>query len=187
LRSKSSSGRNAALDTLFEFLILPETKIAGGTRNTAMNFLSQILTPQRTLCRAPAMSKEHLFETIAKIVCDDQQSLPYDTVLNHLTAREKLGSTGMGQGIAIPHCRISQCTRPMGALLTLDEPLAFDAPDDLPVDLLFVLLVPAQARQEHLDILANIAQLISQTDICSRLRAARDNRALYDIACGTTV
>lgn len=161
-------------------------KNTGGASNNTMNFLSQILTPQRTLCRAPAVSKERLFETIARIVCDDQQALPYDAVLHHLIAREKLGSTGMGQGIAIPHCRISHCVRPLGALLTLDEPIPFDAPDDVPVDLLFVLLVPAQARQEHLDILANIAQLISQTDLCARLRAARDNRALYDIACGVT-
>jgi PTS system nitrogen regulatory IIA component len=151
-----------------------------------MNFLSQILTPQRTACRVPGVSKKALFETIAKLICDDQQSLPYEVVLNQLVAREKLGSTGMGQGIAIPHCRTSHCVRPLGALLTLEEAIAFDAPDGLPVDVLFVLLVPAQAQQEHLDILANIAQLISQTDVCARLRATRDDRALYDIATGAS-
>ena len=148
-----------------------------------MNFLSQILTPQRTVCRAPEVSKNVLFETIARIVSSDQPALPYDEILDHLTNREKLGSTGMGQGIAIPHCRMSQCAQPLGMLLTLTEPIPFDAPDDLPVDLLFVLLVPVQARQEHLDILANIARLISQADLCVRLRAARDNNSLYDIAC----
>ncbi|MEZ5573635.1 MAG: PTS IIA-like nitrogen regulatory protein PtsN [Halioglobus sp.] len=148
-----------------------------------MNFLSQILTPERTMCHAPGISKKRLFETISRIICDDQLSLPYDEVLDHLVAREKLGSTGMGQGIAIPHCRVSHCARPLGALLTLEDPIPFDAPDDLPVDLLFVLLVPAEAHQQHLDILANIARLFSQPNLCERLRAARDNRALYDIAC----
>jgi PTS system nitrogen regulatory IIA component len=152
-----------------------------------MNFLSQILTPQRTACRVAGVSKQHLFETIARIICDDQPSLAYDYLLERLVTREKLGSTGMGQGIAIPHCRVSQCRRPLGSLLTLAEPIPFDAPDGAPVDLLFVLLVPAEAAQEHLDILANIAQLISKTDICARLRACSDDRSLYDIACTTKV
>ena len=152
-----------------------------------MNFLSQILTPQRTVCRAAGDSKQQLFETIARIICDDQPSLTYDEVLDRLVAREKLGSTGMGQGIAIPHCRLSHCKRPLGSLLTLDVPIPFDAPDAVTVDLLFVLLVPVHAHQEHLDILANIAQLISQADICERLRACRDDRTLYEIACTTRV
>lgn len=152
-----------------------------------MNFLSQILTPQRTACRVAGVNKQHLFETIARIISDDQQSLSYDYLLERLVTREKLGSTGMGQGIAIPHCRVSQCKRPLGSLLTLAEPIPFDAPDGMPVDLLFVLLVPAEAHQEHLDTLANIAQLISQTDLCARLRACSDSGSLYDIACNTRV
>ncbi len=148
-----------------------------------MNFLSQLLTPQRTVCRVAATNKESLFETIARILSDDQQSLPYDEVLDRLVTREALGSTGMGQGIAIPHCRTAHCTRPLGCLLTLDEAIPFNAPDGVPVDLVFVLLVPVHAHQEHLDILANIAQLISQPDICERLRACRDDLSLYEIAC----
>lgn len=152
-----------------------------------MNALGQILTPARTVCDAPGTSKKRLFETIAKIVCDDQLSLSYDQVLDHLIAREKLGSTGLGQGIAIPHCRVADCTQPLGTLLTLAEPIPFDAPDDQPVDLLFVLLVPEKAHQQHLDILATVARLFSQADFCEHLRAARDDRALYDIACGAAV
>lgn len=148
-----------------------------------MPALNQILTPERTVCYAPKISKKRLFETIAKIASTDQQSLPYDDVLNRLIAREKLGSTGMGQGIAVPHCRVSNCAVPLGALITLEEPIPFDAPDDQPVDLLFVLLVPEEAHQQHLDILSNIATLFSQADFCQELRAARDNRSLYNIAC----
>ena len=148
-----------------------------------MSVLSQILSPARTVCCAPGISKKRLFETIATIVCEDQVALPYDQVLDHLISREKLGSTALGQGIAIPHCRVGDCAEPLGALLTLEEPIPFDAPDDQPVDLLFVLLVPEDAHQQHLDILATVARLLSQADFCARLRAARDDRALYDIAC----
>lgn len=148
-----------------------------------MPALKEILTPERTVCSAPGVSKKRLFETVAKIVCADRLSLPYDDVLSRLIAREKLGSTGMGKGIAIPHCRVSHCSEPIGTLITLEEPITFDAPDEQPVDLLFILLVPEEAHQQHLDILADIARLFSREDFCRDLRAARDSRALYDIAC----
>lgn len=151
-----------------------------------MSSLDQILTPARTVCRAPGVSKKRLFETIASIVCSDQSSLLYDDVLDRLIAREKLGSTAMGQGIAIPHCRVSSCSVPIGTLITLEEAIPFDAPDDLPVDLLFVLLVPEEAHQQHLDILADIARLFNQAEFCTKLRAARDSRSLYNLACGLT-
>lgn len=147
-----------------------------------MSPVSNILTPGRTLCRAPIVSKKRLFETIARLISEDQPTLPYDDVFNHLIEREQLGSTGLGEGIAIPHCRLSKCSDPLGALVTLQEPIDFDAPDDVPVDLLFVLLVPAAANQQHLDILANIARLFSQPSYCQQLRAAQDNQALFDCA-----
>ena len=151
-----------------------------------MQALNQILAPDRTICRAPNVSNKRLFETIARIFSDDQPSLTYDKILDQLIAREKLGSTGMGQGIAIPHCRVTECVKPLGAMLTLEDTIPFDAPDDQPVDLLFILLVPKEAHQQHLDILAEIARLFSQEDLCKRLRAARDNHSLYNIACGIT-
>jgi PTS system nitrogen regulatory IIA component len=148
-----------------------------------MHLLSQILTPERTVCHAHGPSKKRLFETIAELVCANEPLLRYDNILNHLITREKLGSTGLGQGIAIPHCRVGNCTQPLGALLSLEKPIPFDAPDDQPVDLLFVLLVPEEARQQHLDILANIARLFNQQQFCGRLRAARDSSTLYEVAC----
>ena len=147
-----------------------------------MQDLSDILTPGRTVCHAPGVSKKRLFETIAGIISEDQPSLTYDEVFDHLIAREKLGSTGLGRGIAIPHCRVDNCPDPLGTLLTLQEPIDFDAPDDQPVDLLFTLLVPAGAHQQHLDILANIAQLFSRAEFCRQLREANDNQRLYDLA-----
>jgi PTS system nitrogen regulatory IIA component len=152
-----------------------------------MQPLANLLTPGRTLCRAPGVSKKRLFETIARVISDDQLYLPYDEVFSHLIAREKLGSTGLGHGIAIPHCRLDQCTHAVGSLLTLEEPIAFDAPDEQPVDLLFVLLVPGEAQQLHLDILANVARLFDQREFCQALRAAADDRSLYELAVSKTL
>jgi PTS system nitrogen regulatory IIA component len=147
-----------------------------------MPILSTLLTLDRTVCRAPGVSQKRLFETAARIISEDQLSLPYDLVFSSLIAREKLGSTGLGSGIAIPHCRVSNCTHAMGALITLENPMDFGAPDGKPVDILFVLLVPEEAQQQHLDILAGIAGLFSQEEFCRQLRAATDAQQLYSTA-----
>jgi len=144
--------------------------------------MKEILTPARTACQVPGVSKKRLFETIARIISDDQPSLEYEEVFTHLIAREKLGSTGLGQGIAIPHCRLDSCPRPLGTLVTLEQGIDFDAPDERPVDLLFALLVPGEANQQHLDILASVARLFHQADFCRQLRAARDAQSLYELA-----
>ncbi|MCL4104206.1 UNVERIFIED_CONTAM: hypothetical protein GTU68_035068 [Idotea baltica] len=144
-----------------------------------MHLINKLLTPGRTLCRAPGVSKKRLFETAARIISNDQLSLPYDAIFSHLIAREKLGSTGLGKGIAIPHCRIGNCTQAMSALITLEDPIQFDAPDSQGVDILFVLLVPEEAEQQHLDILAGVAGLFSQSDFCDALRAAKDPETLH--------
>jgi PTS system nitrogen regulatory IIA component len=149
-----------------------------------MNFLTEILSPARTVCHAPGASKKRLFETIARIISEDQPSLVYEEIFTQLIAREKLGSTGLGQGIAIPHCRLDTCPEPLGTLITLEQAIDFDAPDEQPVDLLFALLVPGEAHQKHLDILANVARLFSQADFCRELRSAKDGQTLYDIATG---
>ncbi len=147
-----------------------------------MHALNRILTPGRTACQISTASKKRLFETIAEIVSADQSTLPYTEVLDNLVARENLGSTGLGQGIAIPHCRVSDCPEPLGALISLETAIPFDAPDEQPVDLLFVLLVPEEADQEHLDILASIASLFNQPDFCAQLRRADSDAALYSAA-----
>ena len=134
------------------------------------------------MCHAPGISKKRLFETIARMISEDQPALSYEELFDHLIAREKLGSTGLGKGIAIPHCRVDACPHPLGSLLTLDQAIDFDAPDDQPVDILFALLVPGEAHQQHLDILANIARLFSQADFCEQLRGATNSWELYDLA-----
>ncbi|QIB66586.1 PTS IIA-like nitrogen regulatory protein PtsN [Kineobactrum salinum] len=147
-----------------------------------MQVLSQLLTPGRTLCRVPGTSKKRLFEILSGIISRDQPKLTETEVFGKLIARERLGSTGLGGGIAIPHCRIASCEEPLGALVTLADPIDFEAPDDAPVDLLFVLLVPEEAQQAHLDILARIARLFSQSDFCEQLRSSADDAELFTLA-----
>ncbi|MEP0203412.1 MAG: PTS IIA-like nitrogen regulatory protein PtsN [Halioglobus sp.] len=149
-----------------------------------MQSIADLLTPGRTVCHVSGGSKKRLFETIATIISEDQLSLPPNEIFSHLIARERLGSTGLGKGIAIPHCRADNCSRPLGTLITLDQPLAYDAPDGVPVDLLFVLLVPSEEHQQHLDILAQIAGLFSQEAFCSALRNSSDSTELFDTAVG---
>tara|TARA_R110002110_G_scaffold201232_2_gene412221 strand:- start:26273 stop:26731 length:459 start_codon:yes stop_codon:yes gene_type:complete len=144
-----------------------------------MQVLSELLSPGRTVCRAPGSSKKRLFETLAQVISENNPDLADTDIFAQLIARERLGSTGLGAGIAIPHCRIANCSEPVGCLVTLEEAIDFDAPDDIPVDILFVLLVPEQAHQEHLDILARIARLFSQSDFCAQLRSAADAETLY--------
>ncbi|GAB3310865.1 PTS sugar transporter subunit IIA [Haliea atlantica] len=147
-----------------------------------MQILAQLLTPERTLCRASGSSKKKLFETLAELIARDRSELSQSEVFTQLVARERLGSTGLGGGIAIPHCRIPGCQEPLAALVSLEEPIDFDAPDDMAVDLLCVLLVPDQAHQEHLDILARIARLFSQGAFCEALRDADSNDKLFRAA-----
>ncbi|HAN68173.1 MAG TPA: PTS IIA-like nitrogen-regulatory protein PtsN [Halieaceae bacterium] len=147
-----------------------------------MHVLSELLTPGRTVCRAPGSSKKRLFETLASVVSEDSPGITEADIFAQLIARERLGSTGLGAGIAIPHCRIANCNQPIGCLVTLEEPIDFDAPDDLPVDILFVLLVPEEAHQTHLEILARIARLFSQSSFCEALRDAPDSRVLFQRA-----
>ena len=95
-----------------------------------------------------------------------------------LLSREKLGSTALGGGIAIPHCRIPECTDAAGCLITLAEGIEFNAPDGLPVDVVFVLLVPTQATEQHLNILAQLATAFSKPDLrLALLSASSGNRA----------
>jgi PTS system nitrogen regulatory IIA component len=147
-----------------------------------MIHLQSILTPARTLCSAPVDSKIQALANIARFVGAALPAVDSDDLLNKLSARERLGSTGLGNGIAIPHCRLKNLDAVAGALITLEHPIDFDAVDDKPVDILFALLAPEQATQEHLNALAALAALFNQHDFCQALRAARNEEQLYRAA-----
>lgn len=144
--------------------------------------LSSILTPERTLSSAPGSSKKRVLEKISQFICQDMAALDEHDLFDKIVERERLGSTGLGKGIAIPHCRISNCSQVTGSLFKLDEPVDFDAIDGEPVDLLFVLVVPDEAHDEHLSALATIAELFSDNDFCRQLRQSKNDQELFQAA-----
>lgn len=144
--------------------------------------LEDILSPSRCLSNMEGVSKKRILKSVSKLLADENAKLEADEVFNALMARENLGSTGVGNGIAIPHCRVSACTGIIGMLITLNEGVDFDAIDDKPVDLIFVLIVPEQEHDEHIKTLAQIANLFSDEDFCFTLRHTQDDEDLYSIA-----
>lgn len=144
--------------------------------------LEAILTPARTLCCAASSSKKRILEDVSQFIGEDVRSLDPNELFASLINRERLGSTGLGQGIAIPHCRLRGCSSIIGSLVTLETPIDFEAMDEQPVDILFILIVPEEANQEHLDTLAGLAQRFSKPEYCHQLRAARSNEELYRAA-----
>lgn len=144
--------------------------------------LTSILSPGRTLNGAAGSSKKRVLENIAHFICEDVSTLSPNQLFDNLIARERLGSTGLGNGIAIPHCRSEACNDIVGSLIKLEEAVDFDAIDNKPVDLLFVLLVPEQANDEHLAALATVAEMFSDAEFCQQLRASSDSQTLYKLA-----
>jgi PTS system nitrogen regulatory IIA component len=143
--------------------------------------LENILTPGRSLVNVPGGSKKRVLETIANLIGREVPQMDSQTVFESLVAREKLGSTGFGNGIAIPHCRLQNCAAPVSAVIHLDAPVEFDAIDGAPVDLLFVLLVPQAATDEHLELLRQIASMLDRADVRDRLRSAQSGETLYQV------
>ena len=143
--------------------------------------LENILTPGRSLVSVPGGSKKRVLEQIASLVATELPELDEQDIFESLIAREKLGSTGFGNGIAIPHCRLPGCHAPLSAVLRLDSAVDFDAIDGAPVDLLFVLLVPEAATDEHLELLRQIASMLDRSEVRERLRQAQSNEALYQV------
>lgn len=143
--------------------------------------LETILIPGRSLVNVPGGSKKRALEQIANLIGREVPELDTQAVYEALIAREKLGSTGFGNGIAIPHCRLKGCETPVSALLHLDAPIDFDAIDGAPVDLLFVLLVPEAATDAHLELLRQIASMLDRKDVRDKLRSASSNEALYQV------
>ena len=142
-----------------------------------MNPLTNILSPSQVLLDLEASSKKRVFEQ-AGMLFENHLGLARTVVFDSLFAREKLGSTGLGQGIAIPHGRIKGLKQAAGAFLRLATPVPFDAPDGRPVHLLFVLLVPEQATEEHLQILSELAQRFSERPFREALMNASDSAAV---------
>ena len=136
--------------------------------------ISDIISLDRTECAVECQSKKRIFEVISEIAVKENPQLEMSDVLSSMLAREKMGSTGIGNGIAIPHGRIDGISDIVAVVVTSEEPIQFDAIDDKPVDIFFALLVPSEQTQEHLQTLSSIAKKLSDKDIVKAIRNAKN-------------
>jgi PTS system nitrogen regulatory IIA component len=144
-----------------------------------MNLISRLLPLSNVLLDLPASSKKRAFEQ-AGLMFENNQGVARAKVFDSLFARERLGSTGLGQGVAIPHGRIKGLKEAVAAFVRVSEPIPFDAPDGQPVALMIFLLVPEQASQQHLDLLSEVAQMLSDKAFRNTLQTATDPAAVHD-------
>ena len=142
--------------------------------------ISALLSPQKIFLDTEVTSKKKLLELIANIVADLSQ-LTQSTIYNNLLNRERLGSTGLGHGIAVPHARVPNLEQTIGCLFRLKDPVNFESPDNQPVDLVFTIVIPEEATDEHLLILSSLARLFSQQEVCDAVRAATSKEEIEQI------
>ncbi|MCG1043421.1 PTS IIA-like nitrogen regulatory protein PtsN [Mycetohabitans sp. B8] len=145
-----------------------------------MNRLAKILPIENVVLGLSVTSKKRVFEQ-AGLIFENQNGIARGVVTDNLFARERLGSTGLGEGVAIPHGRIKGLKQPLAAFVRLTEPIPFESPDGQPVQLLIFLLVPEQATQQHLEILSEIAQLLSDRHARESLSTEPDRDALHQL------
>jgi nitrogen PTS system EIIA component len=145
-----------------------------------MSLVAKLLNEKHVAVDLQVSSKKRLFEQ-AGLLFENQDGIARSVVFESLFARERLGSTGLGQGVAIPHGRIKGLKEAQGALLRLAQPVPFDAPDGHPVTLAFVLLVPEKATEKHLQILSELAQMFSDRPLREAMAQAADAAALHRI------
>lgn len=146
--------------------------------NVFMNHLSRILPASNVLLDLAATSKKRAFEQ-AGLLFENHHGLTRAVVFDSLFARERLGSTALGQGVAVPHGRVKGLDQALAAFIRLEQPVSFDAPDGQPVTLLLFLLVPENATQQHLDILAELAQLMSNKPLRQALVSETDPAVVH--------
>jgi len=145
-----------------------------------MSLVAKLLPSANVLLDLQVSSKKRLFEQVG-LLFENNHGIGRSLVFDSLFARERLGSTGLGQGVAIPHGRIKGLKEALGAFVRLAQPVPFDAPDTKPVNLLFVLLVPEQATEKHLQILSELAQMFSDRGLRDAMAAAADAAALHQL------
>lgn len=142
--------------------------------------ISQILSLNCVSCAIEATSKKRILESISEFASAQVPSLSADLIFSSLVGREKVGSTGIGNGIAIPHGRMPNIDRVYGFLITCNPAVDYDSIDDKPVDVLFTLLVPEEQAEGHLQTLAMIASKLSDKQILKAIRQASTNELLYE-------
>lgn len=145
-----------------------------------MNVIAKILNPDRVLLDLDVTSKKRVFEQVG-ILLENSHQIARSKVYDSLFEREKHGSTGLGQGVAIPHGRIKGLKEAVGVLVRLAEPIPFDAPDGKPVQLLFALLVPESASELHLQILSELAERFCSRTLREQLLSTPEPALAYQL------
>lgn len=138
-----------------------------------------ILKRQLTLCQVALASKKRVLQTVSELIKDHLPGIDAEDIFSQLVAREKLGSTGIGHGIAIPHCRCPGLAQATGCLVTLRQAIDFDAMDSLPVDVLFVLLMPGNSDNNQPQTLADLARLLDNPELRNLLRQSSNEDDLF--------
>ena len=144
-----------------------------------MNRLTYILSSALVQVNVDATSKKRAFEE-AGLLFENLHGFSRALIADSLFARERLGSTGLGHGVAIPHGRIKGLKNPLAAVFQLASPIGFDAPDEQPVSLLIFLLVPEASTQKHLEILSEIAEMLADSSVRERLKKSQDASMLFE-------
>lgn len=144
--------------------------------------IESILSNKRTKAKLEGISKKRVLEKLAEIFANNIDDLSVDDVYQSLINREKLGTTGIGGGIAIPHCRIPTGGETYGACVTLSSPVDFDSVDNNPIDIIFAMLVPENAEKSHLEMLAGLAEVLQDSTFVNNLRTATDDNELFQVA-----
>ncbi len=144
--------------------------------------ISSMLSPTRTRAKVEGSSKKRVLQSIASLFAEQISDLDADKLFQSFLNRERLGSTGIGEGVAIPHCRFETGGKTYAACLSLCEAVDFDAVDSKPVDLVFAMLVPEDAEQAHLEALAKLAEAMSKESYTKALRRAKTDEQLFEAA-----
>ncbi|PIE83513.1 MAG: PTS sugar transporter subunit IIA [Candidatus Contendobacter odensis] len=142
--------------------------------------ISDLISCERIVCDSQVASKKRVIELMSELLATGQDDLASRPIFDSLIGRERLGSTGLGFGVALPHGRFSQNQHAIGAFVKLEQGIDFDAIDQQPVDLVFGLLVPDHYTDEHLKILAYLAEMFSDQNFCQQLRATHSDQQLFE-------
>lgn len=143
--------------------------------------ISDLLTLEKVHCDVHSSSKKRLLELISEDLARNSDQIRQREIFESLCARERLGSTGLGKGVAIPHGRVKDADNVEVSFFRLKKPLPFDAVDGKPVDLLFALAVPENCGEDHLKLLAQVAELFSDPDLLAELRTAEGSGAVLKL------
>ncbi len=141
--------------------------------------LKDLISPDSVVCNADVVSKKRALELLAGLLANQAETNKSFDIFQLLTEREKLGSTSLGHGIALPHARTNLCDHAIGVFIRTKNGIDFDSPDRQPTDLLFALMVPEHYTDEHLNILAELAGMFNDENFCQNLRSADNNAELH--------